>query len=145
MPFDCPVCGKYAPGGRRFCSKPCSKKVKRMCRRIGCTETWHATEQNRKRYCRNCIPQSYPNPIYPYKLNKQCVHCGERFTVEIHNEEERTSKTTCESCSKVFNSRAWKCMRLLAESGISSTQLNKMDIETINWFYEELRETDAIG
>tara|TARA_B100000963_G_scaffold114583_1_gene99827 strand:- start:2045 stop:2155 length:111 start_codon:yes stop_codon:yes gene_type:complete len=36
-------------------------------------------------------------------------------------------------------------MRLLAESGISSTQLNKMDIETINWFYEELRETDAIG
>ena len=156
MANKCIVCGKTGKDKRgkfakvaliddKFCSKPCSKRVKRMCKRIGCTETWYATEKSIKRYCRTCIPQSSSGPIYPYKLSKVCRLCTEHFTIEIHDEEQRKSESICNECNAVVNSRGWKCMRLFVESGISSAQLNKMNIETINWFYEELRETDVTG
>ena len=137
MPFDCPVCGKYAPGGRRFCSKPCSKKVKRMCRRIGCTETWYATENHKKRYCsRGCTPQSSPGPIYPYKLNRSCHVCHERFTLEVKGEEQRTKENTCNECKAVLGSIEWRSVYLIKELGLRLAVVKRINSDTVNWLYE---------
>ena len=136
MPFDCPVCGKYAPGSQRFCSKPCSKKVKRMCKRVGCTETWYATENNKKRWCSNGCRAGY-KPKYPYKLSRQCTHCAERFSVEINDESDRLNKSICNGCNAVLNSRDWKCMRLIIEKDYRISYLENVDDAMIDFFYEE--------
>ncbi|MEK9695234.1 MAG: hypothetical protein VW270_05685 [Candidatus Poseidoniales archaeon] len=137
MPFKCTVCGGYSKNSQRFCSKSCSKKIKRMCKRIGCTETWYATEKMNKKYCRNCIPQSSSGPKYPYRLNRQCTICAERFTIKINDESDKFDKKVCQKCNTVLDSREWKCMRLIAEKGYHLRDLNRMDKPTIDFFYEE--------
>ena len=116
-------------------SKP---RIKRLCKRIGCTETWYATEKDPKRYCRGCIPQSSSGPIYPYRVRKLCDLCSEAFTIEVHSEKQRKIENTCSECKAVLNSREWKCMRLIVESGIRPSAFRDMKIETIDWLYEEL-------
>ena len=149
MANKCIVCGKVAKDKRgkftkvaliddKFCSKPCSKKVKRMCKRIGCTETWYATVNNGQRYCsRDCNPQCSSGPKYPYKLSRQCTHCAERFSVEINDESDKLNEPICNECDAVLNSRDWKCMRLITEKDYLISDLKRLDDATIDFFYEE--------
>ena len=147
MAIKCIVCGKIArnEGGAfitgnfihdKFCSKPCSKRVKRMCRRIGCTETWYATENSKKRWCSNGCRAGY-KPKYPYKLSRQCTHCAERFSVEINDESDRLNESICNECNAVLNSRDWKCMRLIIEKDYRISYLESVDDAMIDFFYEE--------
>ena len=111
-------------------------KVKRMCRRIGCTETWYATENHSKRYCRSCIPQSSLGPIYPYKLNRSCYVCYERFTLEVNSEEQRTKENTCNECKAMLESIEWRSVYLIKELGLRVAVVKRMNNDTVNWLYE---------
>ena len=128
----------YATKGytKRYCSRTCAPpKVKRMCRRIGCTETWYATENSKKRWCSNgCGPNR--KPIYPYRLNRTCQLCHERFTLEINSEEQRAKATTCYKCKALLNSKTLRNIYLIETLGLPLADVKRMDDDTINWLYE---------
>jgi len=88
------------------------KRIQRMCRRIGCTETWDAKPSDSKRYCRECIPQSSSGPKYPFRMQKQCA-CGAKEIKEVHSEQERVAPFECKSCTDASTNYKWHEMQLL--------------------------------
>jgi hypothetical protein len=88
------------------------KRIQRMCKRTGCTETWEATLKNKKRYCRDCIPQSSRGPKYPFRMQRTCL-CGKKEIKKIHNEQERLAAFECKSCTKISTEYKWHEMQLL--------------------------------
>lgn len=88
------------------------ERIRRMCKRTGCTETWDARPSDGKRYCRSCIPQSSSGPKYPFKMQRQCA-CGVKQIKMIHSEQERLAPFECKSCIDASTNYKWHEMQLL--------------------------------
>ena len=89
------------------------ERIRRMCKRTGCTETWDARPSDKKRYCsRGCIPQSSSGPKYPFKMRRQCA-CGVIQIKTIHSEQERLAPFECKSCIDASTNYKWHEMQLL--------------------------------